>query len=90
MSRFDALFQPIKVGRLSLSHRITVPPHGAGNMVGSDREFEAYKSYYVARVAGGIDWVGGGPLYVANPLPPGFEPSGLGAYGPGLLRHPKF
>jgi len=90
MSRFAALFQPIKVGRLNLSHRITVPPHGAGNMVGSDREFEAYKSYYVARVTGGIDWVGGGPLYVANPLPPGFEPSGLGAYGPGLLRHPRF
>ncbi len=90
MGRHDALFQPITIGRHDFTHRIIVPPHGSGNMVGSDKEFAAYKQYYVARVEGGIEWVGGGPLYLRNPLPPGFEPSGLGAYGPGLFRHPKF
>ena len=40
------------------------------------------------RSTGGIQWVGGGPTFVRNPLVPGFEPTGVGASGPGVFRHP--
>jgi 2,4-dienoyl-CoA reductase-like NADH-dependent reductase (Old Yellow Enzyme family)/thioredoxin reductase len=37
-----------------------------------------------------MQWVGGGPTFVRNPLVPGFEPTGVGSNGPGLFRHPMF
>ena len=76
---------------MSLEHRLVVPPHGAvGSPFGSEAEFENYAAYLISRIRGGIQWVGGGPTFVANPLVPGFEPTGVGAHGPGLFRTPNF
>lgn len=76
---------------MSLDHRLVIPPHGAvGTALGSDREFEAYCAYWVERIKGGVQWVGGGPTFVANPIVPGFEPTGVGAHATGLFRHRLF
>jgi 2,4-dienoyl-CoA reductase-like NADH-dependent reductase (Old Yellow Enzyme family)/thioredoxin reductase len=85
-------FQPIQVGTMSLDHRLVVPPHsgGGGRLLESDDLFERHCSYWLARVKGGVQWVGGGPTFVRNPLIPGFEPTGMGSNGPGFFRHPRF
>ena len=31
---------------------------------------------WLAKAAGGMQWLGGGPNFVRNPLPLGFEPTG--------------
>jgi 2,4-dienoyl-CoA reductase-like NADH-dependent reductase (Old Yellow Enzyme family)/thioredoxin reductase len=85
-------FQPIRVGTMQLDHRLVVPPHsgGGGRLLDSDELFERHCAYWLARVKGGVQWIGGGPTFVRNPLIPGFEPTGVGSNGPGLFRHPKF
>jgi 2,4-dienoyl-CoA reductase-like NADH-dependent reductase (Old Yellow Enzyme family)/thioredoxin reductase len=85
-------FQPIRVGTLALSHRLVVPPHsgGSGRLLETDEAFERHCAYWVERVKGGVEWVGGGPTFVRNPLIPGFEPTGVGSNGPGYFRHPQF
>ena len=77
---------------MQLDHRLVVPPHsgGAGRLLESDELFEQHCSYWLERVKGGVQWVGGGPTFVRNPLIPGFEPTGVGSNGPGHFRHPKF
>lgn len=77
---------------MSLDHRLVVPPHsgGGGRLLESDDLFERHCSYWLARVRGGVQWVGGGPTFVRNPLIPGFEPTGIGSNGPGFFRHPRF
>jgi 2,4-dienoyl-CoA reductase-like NADH-dependent reductase (Old Yellow Enzyme family)/thioredoxin reductase len=92
MSKYLPLFQPITVGQMNLTHRMMVPPHsaGAGGFVGPEDAYQKFIQYYVARVHGGNEWVGGGPVFVANPLPPGFMPTGVGAHGPGFFRNPMF
>ncbi len=89
---FPLTFRPIEVGTLRLDHRIVVPPHGGGNgnLLGSAAEFEQHCALWLAKVRGGVQWVGGGPNFVANPLPPGFEPTGVGAHGPGFFRDPQY
>lgn len=88
----DAIFQSIKVGTMALDHRLVVPPHsgGGGSLLGTEEQFERHCRYWLARIEGGTQWVGGGPTFVRNPLIPGFEPSGIGANGPGVFRHPDF
>ena len=85
-------FRPLTVGTMALDHRLVVPPHsgGGGSLLGSDEMFERHCAYWVTRIEGGVQWVGGGPTFVRNPLIPGFEPTGVGANGPGLFRHPAF
>jgi 2,4-dienoyl-CoA reductase-like NADH-dependent reductase (Old Yellow Enzyme family) len=90
--RHPHVFQPIQVGTLSLDHRLVVPPHGGGNgsLLGSEAEFEQHAALWLAKLAGGMRWLGGGPNFVRNPLPPGFEPTGVGAHGPGFFRDPRY
>ena len=86
------VFQPIRVGTLSLAHRLVVPPHGGGNgnLMGSEAEFEQHCAVWLSRARGGFQWLGGGPNFVRNPLPVGFEPTGVGAHGPGFFRDPRY
>src|SRR5215475_916222 len=79
-----SLFTPITVGTMALDHRLAVPPHSSGGMllVGTPEQFEQHCSYWLARVEGGMQWLGGGPIWVRNPLIPGFDPTGVGANGP--------
>ena len=86
------VFSPIRVGTMSLRHRLVVPPHsgGGGALLGTEEQFERMCRYWLARVQGGMQWVGGGPVFVRNPLIPGFEPTGIGSNADGFFRHPLF
>lgn len=88
----DLAFTPIRVGTMHLDRRLVVPPHsgGGGSLLGDEALFERHCAYWTARIRGGATWVGGGPTFVANPLIPGFEPTGVGSNGPGLFRAPNF
>ena len=85
-------FTPLTVGTLELRHRLVVPPHGGGNgnLMGSEAEFEQHCALWLAKARGGMEWLGGGPNFVRNPLPIGFEPTGIGAHGPGFFRDPRY
>ena len=86
------VFQPIRVGTLALDHRLVVPPHGGGNgnLMGTASEFEQHCALWLAKARGGMQWLGGGPNFVANPIPVGFEPTGVGSHGPGFFRDPRY
>ncbi len=86
------IFSPIRVGTMPLGHRVVVPPHsgGGGALLGTEEQFERMCRYWLARVQGGMQWVGGGPMFVGNPLIAGFEPTGIGANADGFFRHPLF
>ena len=88
----NVAFTPIRVGTMNLDRRLVVPAHsgGGGSLLGPEALFERHCAYWTARVRGGATWVGGGPTFVANPLIPGFEPTGVGANGPGLFRAANF
>jgi 2,4-dienoyl-CoA reductase-like NADH-dependent reductase (Old Yellow Enzyme family)/thioredoxin reductase len=90
--RYPHVFRPIRVGTLDLDHRLVVPPHGGGNgsLLGDAADFEQHAALWLAKVAGGMRWLGGGPNFVRNPLPPGFEPTGVGAHGLGFFRDPRY
>ena len=99
--RYPHVFRPIQVGCLNLDHRLVVPPHGGGNgnLMGSDADFEQHAALWLAKLAGGMQWLGGGPNFVRNPLPAGFEPtasvptapasSGMPAIRPGSVSWPR-
>ena len=91
-NRYPHVFRPIQVGTLSLDHRLVVPPHGGGNgsLLGTAADFEQHAALWLAKLTGGMRWLGGGPNFVRNPLPPGFEPTGVGAHGPGFFRDPRY
>jgi 2,4-dienoyl-CoA reductase-like NADH-dependent reductase (Old Yellow Enzyme family) len=86
------IFAPIRVGTMMLGHRLVIPPHsgGGGALLGSEEQFERMCRYWLARVDGGMQWVGGGSVFVRNPLIPGFEPSGIGSNADGFFRHRLF
>ena len=92
IGRYPWVFTPLRVGTLELDHRLVVPPHGGGNgsLIGTTDEFEQHCALWLAKVEGGMQWVGGGPNFVRNPLPIGFEPTGVGAHGPGFFRNPLY
>ncbi len=88
----STVFSPITVGTLELDRRVVVPPHGGGNskLIGAEAEFEQLCEMWRRKAAGGMQWLGGPAVFVANPMPPGFEPSGVGAHGPGFFRADSF
>ncbi|HSG88845.1 MAG TPA: hypothetical protein VLA56_06515, partial [Pseudomonadales bacterium] len=89
---YPSVFQPITVGTMQLDHRVAFPPHsgGGGALTGPAHRFERFVAYWLARIAGGVQWVGGAPCFVRNPLIPGFESTGVGAISEGSFRHPQF
>ena len=89
---FPHVFRPLQVGSLALDHRLVVPPHGggAGHLIGPDASFEQHCAQWLAKLDGGFQWLGGAATFVANPIPPGFEVTGVGAHGPGFFRQPDF
>lgn len=89
---FPSIFRPIRVGTMELEHRLVVPPHGggAGSLLTTEEDFEQHCRHWLAKVEGGMQWIGGAAAFVRNPLPPGFETSGVGAHGPGIFRHPDY
>ena len=91
-SKYPLAFSPIQVGQLQLDHRIVVPPHGGGasGITGSTAEFEYLSALWLAKLDGGMQWLGMAPSHLRNPLPAGFEPTGVGAHGPGHFRHPLY
>ena len=63
-------FRPIQVGTMQLDHRLVVPPHaGGGRLLESDELFERHCAYWLARVKGGMQWVGGEPVAGSLPHP---------------------
>ncbi|EHI14814.1 NADH:flavin oxidoreductase [Mycolicibacterium thermoresistibile ATCC 19527] len=86
------LFEPITIGPMKVKNRIMVPAHGTGigPLEGNEQQAAAFLAYYGSKAAGGAGWVGGSNAFVRNPLPHGFEPSGLGATTLGTFRHPNF
>lgn len=92
VDRYPHVFRPLDVGTLRIDHRLVVPPHGGGNgnLMGSEADFEQHAAVWLAKLDGGMRWLGGGPNFVRNPLPPGFEPTGVGAHGPGFFRDPRY
>ncbi len=91
-AHLSRVFSPIRVGTIDLDHRLVVTPHGGGgaSMMGTDDEFERFCAMWIEKVHGGMQWIGGGPNFVRNPLPLGFEPTGVGAHGPGFFRDPRY
>ena len=85
-------FTPIRVGTMELDRRLVVSSHsgGGGSLLGPEPLFERHCAYWTARIRGSAAWVGGGPNFVANPMIPGFEPTGVGSNGPGLFRAVNF
>jgi hypothetical protein len=51
------VFSPIRVGTMSLGHRLVVPPHsgGGGALLGTEEQFERMCRYWLARVQGGTE-----------------------------------
>lgn len=88
----DPLFEPIDIGPMRVKNRIMVPAHGTniGPLEGNEDQFAAFLAYYGSKGAGGAGWVGGSNAFIRNPLPAGFEPSGLGATTLGTFRNPRF
>lgn len=87
-----SVWDPVRVGTITRPHRLVLPPHGGGrgSLLGSPEAFEKHCAYWLARVEGGLGWVGGGPGYVRHPVVPGFEAAGVGAHVAGIFRHPRY
>ena len=91
--RYPHVFRPIRVGTM----RPRPPAGGAAARwrrraacSGATTTSNSTAAYWLAKVdrrdaAGSA----AGPTFVRNPLPPGFEPTGVGAHGPGFFRHPR-
>lgn len=86
------LFRPTRIGTMELRNRIMLPPHGrlTGDLFGSERQARANLAYWRRRAESGAAWICGLNGFVANPVIPGFEPTGLGATVRGVFRLPQF
>jgi 2,4-dienoyl-CoA reductase-like NADH-dependent reductase (Old Yellow Enzyme family)/thioredoxin reductase len=87
------LFEPIRVGPLTLRSRFMMPPHGGGvgSLFGTPEQAARNVGYWSSRAADGVALVCGLNGFVDNSLLiPGFEPTGLGARVTGVFRLPLF
>lgn len=86
------MFEPIAVGGMMLKNRVVAPPHAAmlGALFGTEEEAELYISYWRMLAEGGTALLTALNGFVENILPPGFDPSGVGARKAGVFRHPLF
>ena len=86
------LGSPIKVGTMMLKNRVIAPPHAAllGNLFGSEAEAAPYISYWESLARGGTALLTALNGFVENILPPGFDPTGVGARKAGVFRNPLF
>ena len=86
------LSSPLTIGRVTLPNRLIAPPHAAlmGNLVGTEKEAERYISYWRSLAEGGTGLLIALNGVIDNILPPGFDPSGVGARNKGSFRHPLF
>ncbi len=84
------IFEPFTIGPMQLRNRIMLPPHASaiGNLFGTVEEAEKHVGYWVSRARAGAAWVGGITGFVENLIPPGFDPSGVGARTAGIWRRP--
>src|SRR5690606_6677017 len=87
---YDHLFTPFRLGPVELKNRVVLPPHGhvVSSLWGTEEEAERHIGYWAARTGAG--WVDGVSAHVRNLVPPGFEPTGVGAQVPGHFRQPWF
>ncbi|MEZ5219410.1 MAG: FAD-dependent oxidoreductase [Ilumatobacteraceae bacterium] len=93
VDRYPHAFSPLRVGTMDLDQRLVVTPHGGGNgnLVGTDAEYEQLVALWLAKLAGGMQWLGGSTHFVRNPrLPAGFEVVGVGSSAAGSFRHPAY
>ena len=86
------IFRPLDAGRLRLSNRLMAPPHASAinDLFGTPEQAESHLGYWKPRVEAGLGWVDGITGYIANLVPPGFDPTGLGAVTEGVFRRPVF
>jgi hypothetical protein len=64
---------------MRVGNRVVLTPHGhlVSSLRGSEKDAERHIAYWRARAEAG--WVDGVSAQLRNPLPPGFEPIGVGA-----------
>ncbi|MFB8387496.1 FAD-dependent oxidoreductase [Microbacterium sp. NPDC055910] len=87
------MFEPIDIGPLRLRSRFMMPPHGlsVGSIWGTDSAARRGAAYWGSRAADGVALVCGLNGFMGNTiLPPGFDPTGVGAYANGVFRSPNF
>jgi len=86
------MFEPVRIGRMALKNRIAAPPHAAmlGSLVGTEAEAERYIAYWRSLAAGGTGMLIALNGFIENFLPPGFDPTGVGARRTGVFRDPRF
>jgi len=89
---FPHAFAPLQIGTMSLKNRFMTPPHASaiGNIYGTDEEAARNIAYFEDRCKAGIAWIGALSTWVRNTIPPGFEPTGVGAPTLGFFRLPFF
>lgn len=86
------LFEPIRVGRITLKNRIVAPPHAAmlGALLGTEAEANRYIGYWASLAEGGTGLLIALNGFVENIVPPGFDPTGVGSRKAGVFRNPPF
>lgn len=87
---FGTLFQPLRLGPLTLKNRVMAPPHGhlVSTLWGTEEEAAGHIAYWQRRSS--VGWVDGISAHLRNPLVPGFDPTGVGSQVHGHYRLPFF
>ncbi|WP_068079740.1 oxidoreductase [Novosphingobium rosa] len=86
------IFEPLRLGQMTVRNRIAAPPHAAmlGALLGTEDEAERYISYWRTLAEGGTGYLIALNGFVENICPPGFDPQGVGSRKGGVFRSPLF